>query len=249
MRPSQRYEILKRDNFTCRYCGRKPPDVKLQVDHHFPRSLGGGDERINLVASCQQCNIGKSNKIPDDHDYLPPSEVRVILERESKEHAALVEFAEVLTEHARNAGNYVRWLRNLDPLLYHSRSKIIGTSCDLVYPGDTDLDPQLEALRRWLNGYLPRSSEPEEAWQRVKWQGQRLFCLMFRRGIRRVDIDARDHGTAATWCVANAIGSDQKETELGLQQLCDDRFVELHHDHWSVSDYVPPNEGARRYVQ
>jgi hypothetical protein len=56
---SQRFEILKRDKFTCRYCGRKSPEVILEVDHIFPVSKGGTNDPANLVSSCYDCNRGK----------------------------------------------------------------------------------------------------------------------------------------------------------------------------------------------
>jgi hypothetical protein len=62
LRASVRFEVLRRDNFTCRYCGRKAPSVRLQVDHVVPWSAGGSDELSNLVAACIECNIGKSAK-------------------------------------------------------------------------------------------------------------------------------------------------------------------------------------------
>lgn len=60
-----RFEILRRDNYTCRYCGDSPPDVKLTVDHVMPRALGGTDDPSNLVAACGPCNSGKSSATPD----------------------------------------------------------------------------------------------------------------------------------------------------------------------------------------
>lgn len=60
-----RFEILRRDNFTCRYCGASAPDVHLTVDHVLPVALGGGDEATNLVAACRDCNAGKSSINPD----------------------------------------------------------------------------------------------------------------------------------------------------------------------------------------
>lgn len=58
-----RFEILKRDNFTCRYCGRNVNDdgIKLCVDHVKPRNRGGKDNPDNLVTSCSECNAGKSD--------------------------------------------------------------------------------------------------------------------------------------------------------------------------------------------
>ena len=59
---STRFQILQRDGFTCRYCGRSAPDVQLEVDHVEPRSQGGSDEPENLVAACFECNRGKFDK-------------------------------------------------------------------------------------------------------------------------------------------------------------------------------------------
>lgn len=56
-----RFEILKRDNFTCQYCGRKAPDVTLECDHIHPVSRGGSDDFDNLIAACWECNSGKSD--------------------------------------------------------------------------------------------------------------------------------------------------------------------------------------------
>lgn len=60
---SNRYKILKRDNFHCCLCGRGTEDgVKLEVDHKTPRSLGGSDTADNLWTLCFDCNRGKSNR-------------------------------------------------------------------------------------------------------------------------------------------------------------------------------------------
>lgn len=60
-----RYEVLKRDSHTCRYCGGAAPDVKLTVDHVLPTALGGSDAPDNLVAACRDCNAGKASSAPD----------------------------------------------------------------------------------------------------------------------------------------------------------------------------------------
>jgi len=57
-----RFEIFKRDGFTCIYCGSKPPSVILEVDHILAYSKGGKDSMDNLATSCFECNRGKSNK-------------------------------------------------------------------------------------------------------------------------------------------------------------------------------------------
>lgn len=55
-----RFEVFKRDDFTCKYCGRKSPEVVLEVDHIVPVCEGGSDDPINLTCSCWDCNRGKS---------------------------------------------------------------------------------------------------------------------------------------------------------------------------------------------
>jgi hypothetical protein len=60
-----RYEVLRRDNHACRYCGRNAPEVKLTVDHVLAVALGGTDEPTNLVACCSDCNSGKTSTTAD----------------------------------------------------------------------------------------------------------------------------------------------------------------------------------------
>lgn len=63
IKTSTRFKIFERDNFTCQYCGRKPPQVILHADHIHPKSKGGLNDEINLITSCQDCNLGKKDKI------------------------------------------------------------------------------------------------------------------------------------------------------------------------------------------
>lgn len=53
-------EILRRDNFTCQYCGQHT--AVLTVDHVVPRSLGGEHSWENLVAACPACNHRKGGR-------------------------------------------------------------------------------------------------------------------------------------------------------------------------------------------
>jgi hypothetical protein len=47
--------------FTCRYCGRRPRAVELQVDHVVPEAQGGKTTERNLVTACTECNAGKAD--------------------------------------------------------------------------------------------------------------------------------------------------------------------------------------------
>lgn len=64
MTASLRYEILKRDGFRCQICGRSADDgIVLHVDHIIPVSKGGKTEPDNLRTLCQDCNLGKRDKL------------------------------------------------------------------------------------------------------------------------------------------------------------------------------------------
>lgn len=60
-----RFEVLRRDEHTCQYCGAKAPDVTLHIDHVVPVSLGGDNKPSNLVTACKDCNTGKASISPD----------------------------------------------------------------------------------------------------------------------------------------------------------------------------------------
>lgn len=65
-----RFEVFKRDSFTCQYCGCKAPDVILEVDHLNPVSKGGKNDMLNLITSCFDCNRGKKAVKLDDNSIL-----------------------------------------------------------------------------------------------------------------------------------------------------------------------------------
>jgi len=53
------WNVYRRDNYTCRYCGRN--DVPLTVDHLVLWEKGGPSIEENLVASCKRCNNKRGN--------------------------------------------------------------------------------------------------------------------------------------------------------------------------------------------
>lgn len=60
---SLRFAVLERDNHTCTYCGRRPPEVALHVDHVVPTASGGETVIGNLVTACVDCNAGKGSRL------------------------------------------------------------------------------------------------------------------------------------------------------------------------------------------
>lgn len=65
-----RFEVFKRDSFTCQYCGGKSPDVVLVVDHINPVAGGGDNDIMNLITSCEPCNQGKGARELDDNSVI-----------------------------------------------------------------------------------------------------------------------------------------------------------------------------------
>jgi len=57
-----RWKILTRDNYQCVKCGKRPPEVKLEIDHIIPWSKEGTDCEDNLQTLCNICNSGKSDE-------------------------------------------------------------------------------------------------------------------------------------------------------------------------------------------
>lgn len=61
--------ILARDGFACAYCGAM--NIKLHIDHVWPRSKGGPDIAGNLITACEACNLAKSNNtLPNEQEWL-----------------------------------------------------------------------------------------------------------------------------------------------------------------------------------
>ncbi|MFD2206620.1 HNH endonuclease [Kiloniella antarctica] len=65
-----RFEVFKRDSFTCQYCGNAAPNVVLEVDHIKAVANGGDNGLINLITSCFSCNRGKGARKLDDNTVV-----------------------------------------------------------------------------------------------------------------------------------------------------------------------------------
>ena len=92
-----RFEVFKRDKFTCQYCGRMSPDVILEVDHIKPVAEGGTNDLINLVTSCMDCNRGKGKReLSDDSAVKVQREQLKELAKKSEQLKMLVEWKDEL---------------------------------------------------------------------------------------------------------------------------------------------------------
>jgi hypothetical protein len=99
-----RFEVFKRDRFTCQYCGRTPPAVVLHVDHILAVANGGTDEECNLITSCVDCNLGKSD-VPLESS--PPALAHTIEEQREKLEQ-LIAYSDFLMEKRQGEIDQVR---------------------------------------------------------------------------------------------------------------------------------------------
>ena len=130
-----RFEVFKRDKFTCQYCGRSAPDVVLEVDHINPVSQGGTNEIMNLVTSCFDCNRGKgANKISDAS----------VVKRQRDQ---LIE----LQERREQLDMMLEWRKELQNLQEDSVIAFENTFCD--YTGYKLTSDGKKRIRKWIKEF------------------------------------------------------------------------------------------------
>lgn len=79
-----RFEVFKRDLFTCQYCGSHPPSVVLHVDHINPVANGGKNNQDNLITACSGCNLGKGARLLSIAPKPLAEKAKEIAEREAQ---------------------------------------------------------------------------------------------------------------------------------------------------------------------
>lgn len=112
-----RFEVFKRDKFTCQYCGASAPDVILEIDHIQPVSKGGTNELLNLVTSCRNCNRGKSNKELSDDSAVKVQKQQLDDMQDRREQMKMM----------------LEWRRDMDDLIEDQMEAI-----DRMFDSDTD---------------------------------------------------------------------------------------------------------------
>lgn len=133
--PRVRFEVFKRDKFTCQYCGRKAPDVILNCDHIQPVAAGGDGDLLNLITSCRDCNGGKGAVPLSDNAAL------------DKQRAML----EDLEERRQQIDMMIQWRDDLQALAVD----IVETISDRIgQKGGFEPNESGKAdLRRWLRRF------------------------------------------------------------------------------------------------
>ncbi|VXD25625.1 hypothetical protein PL8927_900023 [Planktothrix serta PCC 8927] len=130
---SIRFEIFKRDKFTCQYCGKKAPNVILHLDHINPVSKGGTNDLLNLITSCIDCNLGKSDRTLADTTIIDRKRTQM----------------EELQERREQIEMMMEWQRGLVELDQYLIEQIADFWAELVAPYQLS-EQGLKSLRKLL---------------------------------------------------------------------------------------------------
>jgi hypothetical protein len=80
-----RFDVFKRDQFQCTYCGAHPSEtVLLELDHVHPVAEGGTNDIDNLVTACWDCNRGKGAGLLSSIPHSLEDKAAVVAEREAQ---------------------------------------------------------------------------------------------------------------------------------------------------------------------
>jgi HNH endonuclease len=153
-----RFEVFKRDGFTCAYCGRKPPAVVLEVDHIVPRAADGTDEFHNLITSCFECNRGKRDR--------PLGDIRP--------HPDLEEATELIREREEQVRAYEDVKREERARVNEAIEELFDYWLEL---GRTSHLPREGALRYWLGIFS--SPEIKDAMDIAQQRGRQSYVRYF----------------------------------------------------------------------
>jgi 23S rRNA U2552 (ribose-2'-O)-methylase RlmE/FtsJ len=132
---SVRFEVFKRDSFTCQYCGRKAPEIVLQIEHITPVAHGGSSDILNLLTACVECNSGKGVRLL--------SETQAI----SKRHAQL----EILQERREQLRMLSEWQQDLTALVNEEVDVVSDAFSEIT--GFQVNDHGRQQIRRWIKTY------------------------------------------------------------------------------------------------
>jgi hypothetical protein len=135
-----RFDIFHRDGFTCQYCGKRPPDVVLELDHIHPVANGGDNDPLNLITSCAECNRGKSAKLLGSVAPRPDADLKFLEVQQE-----VAEARRYLAAKDQREKAYAQVITALD-----------GVWLSALTP---EISPTDRQWRVWLTTYAPREIE------------------------------------------------------------------------------------------
>ncbi len=61
-----KFSLFSRDRGVCAYCGHRPKEDDLTMEHITPTSRGGRLRWMNMVTACRSCNVRKGSRTPEE---------------------------------------------------------------------------------------------------------------------------------------------------------------------------------------
>lgn len=151
-----RFEVFKRDGFTCQYCGKKTPETVLEVDHIVSANDGGQDDLTNLVTSCFDCNRGKGkislDNVPTQEEDLHEKTI-MLLEKERQ----IREYNQVLKQIRDREDEELEELNDVWTLKGHLNPNAFRYSSIRIYLKIFPKSKILEAIEIALEKYVDTS--------------------------------------------------------------------------------------------
>ena len=168
-----RFEVFKRDKFTCQYCGRMAPDVILEVDHIKPVAEGGTNKMINLITSCRDCNRGKGKvRLSDDTEIKKQQEQLAELAEKREQLKMLMEWRTELSSFQQEELDYIceYWAAANGSYSLTEHGKATAMSYLKQFSLQEILDGIDIALAQYYRGKYAKTDDAksiENAWKKV----------------------------------------------------------------------------------
>lgn len=182
-----RFEVFKRDSFTCQYCGQKAPDVILHIDHIKPVKLGGTNKIINLITSCVNCNLGKkANELSDNSVVLKQQKQAEKLQERREQLRMIMQWQEGLDSIDEDIKKSINkyWSDNLEgqySLNEHGLKRIM--SIVKKY----SLQEVLEVIKISIGQYTRRDENGEITKDSVEYAFKKIGPICYCRKIDKTD--------------------------------------------------------------
>ena len=222
-----RFEVFKRDLFTCQYCGRKAPEVVLHLDHIDPVANGGTDDIVNLITSCSGCNLGKGATPLSDNQAIEKTRAQLEeLEERRTQLEMMLEWQRSLQELDKSTIESIADFWNeLAPgyVLNENGKSTIGKLCDQF-----STEEVTTAMRTAAKQYLIYDSEGEST--KESWEN--AFNKI--SGICRVSAESQDDPNIKQLYYARGIVRKRLENKY----YCDWKAIEIIRDAYDAGIFV-----------
>lgn len=156
-----RFEVFKRDGFTCVYCGATPPKVVLHCDHVVAVANGGANDIDNLVTACDACNMGKGAR----ELTVAPATVKAKAEALQEKEEQITAYNALVAEKQRRIAQTAWIVADVfNEGWGNERGKFNAANFSSIerFVGDLSLDVLIDAARRAIS---KRPAHPDQAWK------------------------------------------------------------------------------------